>query len=156
MAPLLTLSLALAVACHYYAVTALSVFGAAELAWSVVSRRVRWSVWTGCILASSPFFLTLPVLLHLREEFGADFWSLPRWSNMLGTYGLYTGFSFTVNLVLLALLGLVILGVIYAKLSKPSQASREDGFSAAEMALVGGFLFYPVFLVTLTITVSRA
>jgi hypothetical protein len=77
MTPLFALFLTLAVSCHYLAVVTISAFGIAELAWTFLSRRIRWGVWAACLLATCPFFMSLPFLLRYRDMFGTNFWSKP-------------------------------------------------------------------------------
>jgi len=79
MTPLLGLFLMLAVACHHLAVIVLGCFGAAELAWSFVTRRVR----RGCGPLSwwrhLPFAVSVPLLIRYREIYGNTFWAPSQW-----------------------------------------------------------------------------
>src|SRR5579863_8830728 len=81
MTPLFALFLILTVSCHYLSVVLISAFVVAELTWSAISRRIRWGVWAGCVLATVPFFLSLPTLLHFRQVYAQNNWSRPSWGN---------------------------------------------------------------------------
>jgi hypothetical protein len=153
MTPLFAVFLTLAVSCHYYAAVIISSFGIAELAWTLLSRRIRWGVWTSCLLATSPFFVTLPFLLHMRDISGKDFWAQPSWSMAGSTYWYYLGIGDhpepTVLLILLFFV-LVVSDSLLRMIWQPREGMNEREFSAPEIILVTGFLFYPAFLVVFT------
>jgi len=150
MTPLLALFLILAVSSHYLAVVALSSFGIAELAWTLLSRRIRWGVWAACLLASSPFFVCLPVLLHFRDIFGENIWARPSWILVRNTYGSYLGLDSKLVSVLILFFGLVVGDSLLRMVRPPRKRPCECGFSAPEIILVSGFVFYPALLVVLT------
>ena len=91
MTALFALFLALAVSCHHLAVVTISCFGIAELASTLLWRRIRLRVWAACLFAALPFFMSLPLLLHYRDVFGKNFWAQPSWSMAHLTYGDYLG-----------------------------------------------------------------
>jgi 4-amino-4-deoxy-L-arabinose transferase-like glycosyltransferase len=91
MTPLFALFLTLAVSCHAYAVVATSFFAIAELAWTFRSRRIRWRVWAACLLATTPFVIDIPFLLHFRDVYGKNYWAHPGWRRAFTTYGYYIG-----------------------------------------------------------------
>jgi len=151
MTPLFALFLTLAVSSHYLAVVAISVFGAAELTRSLLSRRIRWWVWSTFPLATFPFFVSLPILLHFRDVFGKNFWSQPSWGMVMSTYGTYLGLGSTLELVLIALFGLVAGDSLLRMWRAPEdRALDERDFGPHEIVLVGGFLYFPILLVVLT------
>lgn len=150
MTPLFAISLAAAVACHHLAVVAISAFGIAELIWAIQARRIRWGVWAACVFATSPFLLNLPILLHYRDIFGKDFWSLPSWTMTVWSYGDYLGLDYKLALVLVLFFGLIVACLLLRMIRQPIEAARVDGFSLPEIVLVAGFLFYPALLVVLT------
>lgn len=151
MTPLLAVFLALAVSCHHLAIVAVSSFGIAELTWSMLSRRIRWGVWTACLLATWPFFLSLPLLLRYRDIFGKSFWSQPTWRTVLSTYGTYLGIDPPIlALVLVVFFGIVVGGSLLRMRRTSGEGSLERDFSPPEIVLVGGFLCFPALLVALT------
>ena len=149
MTLLFAIFLTLAVSSHYLAVVAILCFGIAELAWTLLSRRIRWRVWAACLFAAFPFLLGLPTLMHFREIFGKNFWSQPTWGLTFSTYRSYLGFDSMLALVLVLLLGIVVGGSLLRTLRNHEESTDSD-FSPPEMCLVGSFLFYPAFLVLLT------
>lgn len=152
MTPLFTLFLTLAVSSHYLAVVAVSSFGIAELTWTLLSRRIRWGVWASCLLATSPFFLALPLLLRFRGLYGKNFWSQPSWSMIVSTYGSsYLGLDSNLALVLIAFFGIVVGGWLLRMCRTPREELLDKRyFGLTAIILVGGFLYYPALLVVLT------
>jgi hypothetical protein len=152
MVPLFTLFLTLAVACHPLAVVAIYCFGAAELTWTALSgrSRIRWSVWIGCLLATFPFFISLPLLLHLRTIFGPHIWARPSWSGVVSTYEEYLGLDPILSLALILLFALVIGDAWLRMVRRPERLSQPRYFSLSEITLISCFIFYPALLVVLT------
>jgi hypothetical protein len=151
MIPLFALFLTLAVSCHYLAVVTISCFGIAELTWTILSRRIRWGVWAACVLATTPFFLSLPILLHYRDVFGENFWSRPIWYTAVETYkSYYLVDGIRPTLVLIFFFGIMVCDSLLRMFRKPRKTSHECDFSPPEITLVGSFLFYPALLVLLT------
>jgi len=150
MTPLFAVFLTLAVSCHHLAIVAISSFGIAELAWSILSRRIRWGVWTACLLATCPFFLCLPLLLRYRDIFGKTFWSQPTWRTALSTYGTYLGIDPPIlALVLVVFFGIVVGGSLLRLRRTREEGSMERDFGPPEIVLLGGFLCFPALLVVL-------
>ena len=156
MTPLFALFLTLAVSSHHLAVLAISTFGIAELTWTILSRRIRWGVWTACLLASSPFVLGLPFLLRFRDVFAKNFWSRPSWSTTVSTYVDYLGLYPKFTLVLMVFLGIVVGDSLLRMLRRPGVGSTEHDFRPHELVLIGGFLFYAAMLVVLTKLLSSS
>jgi hypothetical protein len=151
MTPLFALFLTLAISCHHLAVVAISAFGVAELTWTLLSRRIRWGVWAACLLATSPFFMSLPVLLHYRDVFGKNFWSRPSWGAVISSYVNYLGLDLTLALVLIACFGLVLSDSARRMRRTPEEGSfGEHRVGTPEIILIGGFLCFPALLVVLT------
>ena len=144
------LFLTFAVSLHHLAVVAISAFGIAEIVFAVMSRRIRWSAWIAMILASCPFFLGLPALLHFRSVFGQNFWSRPSLRTFGSTYGAYFGLNRWVGMALLLFCGFVVIRAILQNLRKPLEDNPADDLTTPELVLAGGFLFYPALLTALT------
>jgi hypothetical protein len=147
---LLAVFLIVAVSCHPLAVVTPSIFGTAELTWSLVSRRIRWGVWSACLIAAVPFLVSLPVLLGFRSVFGRHFWSLPTWGSAISTYGAYLGLDVKLALVLIVLFGIVAGGAVPRRPREFPHAAPENDFSLPELVLLGAFLLYPALLAVLT------
>jgi hypothetical protein len=153
MVPLFALFLTLAVASHPLAVVIIYCFSAAELTWIAVSghNRVRWSVWISCLLGTSPFLISLPLLLHYRANFGSHFWAQPSWRMVVSTYSNYLGIdSIFVAFALILFFVLMIGDSLLRMVQQPEGMSQVRGFSPPEIILAGSFLFYPAMLVVLT------
>jgi hypothetical protein len=150
MTPLFALFLTLAVSSHHLAVVAISSFGIAELVWTLLARRIRWGVWAACLLATCPFFVSLPSLLHFRAIFGKNFWARPHWSTAISTYEHYLGIAFIWAFVLILCSGLLVGNSLLRRMRQLRERTREREFGPPEIILVGSFLFYPALLVVLT------
>ena len=150
LTPLLAVFLTLAVSCHHLAIVSLSAFGMAELTYTLLSKRVRWGVWASCVVATVPFFVSLPILLHFKATFGKNFWSKPDSNSILHSYSYYTGLDIEFTVVLMVLFALLIWAAARRILRKFGDRAPLHSFSLPELALVGGILFYPALLVILT------
>ena len=158
MTPLFALFLTLAVSFHHLAVVVISAFGAAELTWTLLSRRIRWGGWAACLLATSPFFMSLPILLHYRDIFSKNFWSPSSWTSVIGTYGSYLGIDSKLSLVLIAFFGIAVGESLLRMCRTPGGEGslNERDFGPPEIILVGGFLYFPAILVVLTMLLHSA
>jgi hypothetical protein len=151
MTSLFALFLTLAVASHNLAVVTISCFGVAELAATILAGRIRWGVWIACLLATSPFFFSLPLLMHLRDIYGQYFWAQPDWRTVFSTYKYFLGVDLSIfPIILILLLGLIATKAFVRTFRQPGQDLRESEFSLPETLLAGGFLLYPALLVVLT------
>lgn len=151
MTPSFALFLTLAVSSHHLAVVALSAFAVAELVGTLLARRIRWGVWCACLVATVPFFVSLPILLDYRDNFGKTFWSPSSLGMAVSTYGSYLGIGSILALVLIAFFGIVVADALLRASRPTRQGSIEEfDFSLSETVLVAGFLYFPAFLVVLT------
>lgn len=146
--PFFCIFLALSVGSHHFAVMGILSFVVAEVVWTLLSRKLRWSVWISCAIAIMPFLYSLPVLLRFRSIFARNFWSRPTWADAIWTYDFYLNHSFA-----LILFVLFALAIGYRALRIPA-AQQETPLDRAaylpDLALVAGFLGCPVVLVVLT------
>lgn len=149
MTPLFAVFLSLAVCCHHLAVVTISVFAMAEVTWTLLFRRIRWGVWAACLLAATPFFMSIPLLRHYRDIFGKNFWSQPSWGATISSYGFYFGIKDAIALVLIAFFGIVVAG-LFLRNWRTRGSLDERGFGLPEIVLISGFLYYPVLLFVLT------
>ena len=147
MMPLFALFLTLAVSCHDVAVVAISAFVLAELTWTLILRRIRWGVWAACVLATVPFFLNIPIIMHLRAITGPHFWSPAKWSVVYTTYADYAGLNWTLAVVFVVFFGTTVVDFMLRILPKLPGGPPHRLDRVPEIVLVGGFLFYPALLV---------
>jgi hypothetical protein len=151
--PLFAVFLTLAVACHHLGVLALSCFGAAEIVQTFFSRRIRRGVWAAGLIATFPFILDLPLILHFRDLYEPHFWSRPAWSDVYRTYLALLTVDPRLMLALILVFTLTAGdALVRAALSRNESRSQ---FNPAEVVLVCAFLYYPAFLVVLT-KISRS
>jgi 4-amino-4-deoxy-L-arabinose transferase-like glycosyltransferase len=149
--PLFAVFLALAVACHYLAVITILPFGIAELTRTLLARRIRWKVWAACLIATTPAFVSLPILLHYRGTFGRNFWTRSSWGMAVRTYGDYVGIDYRLAFSFVVIL-FVGLGASFLRALRPSdrEETRDIQSRPAELIFISGFLLYPALLAVLT------
>jgi hypothetical protein len=147
--PIFALFLTMAVACHHLAVFSICCFLLGELLWAFQSGRMRWGVCTACLVATVPFWINLPLLMHFKSVLGKHFWSPSTWSAITGTYAGYLGLSGFITTGLVVFLGIALGNSILEALRSPGGQLR-DCFSPSEMMLIISLLFYPAALAALT------
>ena len=147
---LLFLCLSVAVSCHYFAVVSLAIFGLAEAAFLLETRRIRWGVWLAVFGASLPFFVLFDHLVSFGRDFTPHFWSPAKWSDLIFTYADYVPFDLKIVLALLVLF-LTMLGLYALERVRNGFTPHNDSDASriAEMLLVAGFTLYPVLLVVI-------
>jgi hypothetical protein len=148
--PLLALSLALATSCHYLGVVAILPFAAAELVRTLLWRLIRWDVWATYVLATTPFFVGLPILTAVNKVFGGNFWSPSEWSSAIFTYSAYMDVNWKLMAVLLFTFGFLVGDLMLEALFRARETSVTHYSKLPQIALVSGFLFYPAILVVFT------
>jgi hypothetical protein len=82
----LTLSLAAALASHYYACLLFIPIGLGELARTILRRRVDWAVWAVLALALAPLACLWPLIQQARAYFGPTAPAVPSWDAVLLFY----------------------------------------------------------------------
>jgi hypothetical protein len=80
------LALAASVSFNYYALLAMVPFGLAELYILLVRRQIRWPVWIAFSLGVLPMAAFWPLLVAMRHNFGAHFWSSASLSGLAFIY----------------------------------------------------------------------
>ena len=145
MTPLLALFLTLAVSSHHLAVVAISSFGIAEFTWTLLSGRIRWGVWAACLLATSPFFVGLPIPSALPGHFRQELLVATGLGNgHLGLMDPTWGLTSRLALVLIAFFGIVVGDSLLRMYRTPGKGSLDErDFRPPEIILVGGFLYFP-------------
>ena len=149
MKPLFALFLALSVSTHYFAVLVIPSVAIAELSWTLLSRRIRGGVWAAFLVATIPFFLGFPILLRIRNIYGATFWSKSAWYTVVTTYNGYLGLGSKLALVLILSFAMLVAKLLVHALRGREESARND-FGLPEIVLIGGLCFYPALLVVVT------
>jgi hypothetical protein len=101
----LALSMAAAVACHYFALVFFLPLGFGELVRTWSRRRLDPPVWLALLAALLPLSLFIP-LLQKAAEYGATFWAKPHWPDLFVCYADLLRWG----LLLLAAIGLTAIG----------------------------------------------
>jgi hypothetical protein len=133
--PLLGISLAAAVASHYYAALAVLCIASGEVVRTATRRRIDWPVWIAFLSSALPIALFIRTIQSARG-YSTHFWAVPTWSDAL--------FFYPRELALgpLTLLGAVALATVYrfSSDSEPNPAGftfwRRDVLSAAQATLI--------------------
>jgi hypothetical protein len=145
----LTLSLAAAVSCHYYAVLIFIPLAIAEAVRSCSLRRLDLPIWTALILGATPLLGFLP-LIQSAMGYSSTFWSKSRWMSIPEFY-----FSLLAPAVL-PLTILLVLSAIYP--GTINSVRQNDRFSPHpylhEMAAASGLMAIPIFAVALSIMIT--
>jgi hypothetical protein len=144
LTPLLALFLGLAVSCHYLAVSVLVCFGTAELTLSYRANQIRWGVWSAFLVATVPFFLSLPLLLSFRKSYGKHYWSEPLWSYIAADY---LGVGSKLSLLLVILFAMIPGYLLLRRSRSRTKESFARGFRIEEIVFIGALVLYPALLV---------
>lgn len=149
----LSLSLAAAVACHYYAILVLVPLGFGEAAKLFARRRAALSVWAAMAASLAPLLLFLPLILGARSYSGT-FWAKPSWGDTA------TFYYFMMASAAMPLTAIVLLAALHSVVSSEDGA-QVDG--ACRLKLLPhetfatiGFLFIPVIAVAAAMFVTNA
>jgi Dolichyl-phosphate-mannose-protein mannosyltransferase len=83
--PLLAVSLAAAVASHYYAVLVVIALGLGELVRTRYTKKIDWPIWIAFTGACVPILAFLGTIRSARG-YSSHFWAVPVWSNAIAFY----------------------------------------------------------------------
>lgn len=86
---------------HYLAPLTVGCFALAETTLSLATRRFRRTVWVAFCAAALPTLSALPLLLKMKADFAAHFWSQPQPGGVPYYYGNLVGLPLNAALVLL-------------------------------------------------------
>lgn len=86
---------------HYLAPLSVFCFALAEVVLSLAQRHWRLRVWVAFTIAAIPPIVALPLLLKMKADFAARFWSLPEPGGVPYYYGNLVGLPLNLALVLL-------------------------------------------------------
>jgi hypothetical protein len=143
-----------AVASHHFGLVAIGCLAVPELVENAMARRVRWPVWVVFLLATTPFIVGLPTLLHFREVFGEHFWSRASLDQIPQTYSALA----TISGRVVAWLALVVAGGAalshYFGFRGPRGTDmdrpRIDPSSLPDLVMMVMLALYPIWLVVPT------
>ena len=145
-APGFAVFLTAGVAMHHLAVAVLGCFGLAELAWSVVRRKIRWQTCGGMALAVIPFVAALPALFRFKSLYQGGAIVPPGWGVMFSTYSAYTGLS--LHLILGAITACVlVIGMGAWAWTRSGRGANQ--WVVPESLLILSFLAFPALLVAM-------
>jgi hypothetical protein len=143
----LSLCLAAAISCHYYAVLALLPFACGEATRTAARRRVDVAVWAALVASLTPLLLFMPLVASART-YAYTFWAHPHWSDLFAFY-----YAMTVP-VALPLTGIVVVSVLYFAIAAEGDAGStpvavvpkvpNDGLRSHEVAAAVGFMAIPL------------
>lgn len=156
---LMTLSLACAVSCHYYAVLVLIPLACGEAVRSLSRRRIDAMVWTGLVASLVPLVFFLPLIASARANAGA-FWSPPHWGDIADF------FYFLMMSTAIPLTAILLSSAIDSALDRESESAGDVaairagttsiGLRSDELATAVGFLLIPAVAVTMAMLVTGA
>ncbi|HKE25383.1 MAG TPA: glycosyltransferase family 39 protein [Bryobacteraceae bacterium] len=144
--PGLALSMAAAIACHYYMVLVVVAIGLGEALRSVSRARIDLPVWTALTAAIIPLPLHLPLIRAAMTFSGGNWWSAATPSSLLIAYRLF--FMGAILPLAAVLAGLALWEGFGSAVAKPAVMMRHQSFRpwevvvafALAMSLVGAFL----------------
>jgi 4-amino-4-deoxy-L-arabinose transferase-like glycosyltransferase len=140
----LAVSLAAALASHYYAVFIFVPLAAGEIARTVVRRRLDPSMWLAFALATLPLWAFLP-LIQAGRRLGATFWARPRWFDTVTFYQSLLGLTASGGIFLF--IGILVLLTTYALARSSIGAEPKHGATSRipvpEVVAALGYLAIP-------------
>lgn len=148
----LSLSLAGAISCHYYAVLVFIPFLLGECVRTVSRKRIDLAVWVAFLVSLIPLTLCLP-LVRAASSYSSHFWARPRWPGMIWFYQSLLGSASPI------LLGIPILLAIYITVRSNHVVSRRRPdviIPLHEVAAGIGFTLIPVLAMILAKTITGA
>ena len=134
-----TLSLAIALCCHFYSVFLLLALAAGELVKLALRRRLDWMIAISAAVALIPYALSTPIVVSSARVFMKHYFYRASFSNLYTFYGLMTATLPFAGLLIVLLLTLVFTG-------RRFQFAILDGLTDSVRALLaatGVFLLVP-------------
>jgi hypothetical protein len=149
-------SLVLALSLHYYAIFALVPFFLAEALLALLTRRLRLSVWIALIFSSAPFWTFWPLLMSLKEKYGAHPWATTTLARIPQTYGAVFNTSATPGFGSVPISGALAVGALAAlaialmllivPLLRRARGDLAASTQFSEHVLALGLLGFPIFV----------
>jgi hypothetical protein len=149
----MSLSLAAALSCHYYAILCFAPFALGEGVRTVVRRRLDFWIWIALLGGFLPLALFLP-LIKAARGYSSTFWAKPHWTTPLAFYQGLLG-----PLALLMLLAITIILALYSGSRFSEGTARTDKpftLPIHEAAAAFGFVLVPIIGVVLAKSVTGA
>jgi len=145
----LTLSLAAALSCHYYAVFVFLALAFGEAVRSISRGRLDFPIWCAFAIGSTPLLGFLP-LIRQAMTYSGTFWAKTAWSEIPNFYALLLAPA------ILPIMTLLILAAVYPLLSGLRQRVRIPYIAPPlhEVAVAFGFMAIPVVAVTVCMIVG--
>jgi hypothetical protein len=147
----LAISLALAACAHYYAPLAFVPFGLAEVASSVIRRRIRWGVWAAFVVGILPALAFAPLLLKFKQYYGSSFWSKPGFGQ-IGAYDALLNLPTGIGLGVAVVLTFTIAAIVRRALAGDVQVLQHAPLE--ELLISLGFIALPLIGLAITMTVG--
>jgi hypothetical protein len=148
----LTLSLAAALSCHYYAVLSWGPFVLGEGVRTIVKRRLDLWTWVALLAGLFPLLFFWP-LIKAARGYSSHFWAKPRWTVPIAFY------SDLLDPALLLLFAIPIILALYLTFrptNGPAQKYSPCSLAPYEIAAMFGFLLLPIFGTLAAKTVTGA
>ncbi len=152
----LSLSLAAAIASHYYAVLVLVPLGCGELVRTAQRRRLDVGVWLALIVALFPLAIFFPYIQRARA-YSTGFWTTPSWGDMPDFFvWTMTSAALPVTAMLLAS-ALATLACDVTRQGSAAASSQSGGtLTTSEVVTAAAFLLIPVIAVAAAMLVTGA
>ena len=149
----LGLTLAGAIAMHYYSVLLFGAFVIAELLRSQVKRSFRGPVWVAFLCGASPIIICIP-LINAARNYSSHFWSKPS----LGSLNSFVGSTF--ESVAFPLAAVIICACVVVLSSKSQTTTCDHGtvppVPVPDLALVVAWAAVPIPAIVLALAVTGA
>jgi hypothetical protein len=148
----LSLSLAAAVSCHYYAILCFIPFALGEFVRTIVRRRVDAPIWIALGAGLLPLALFVP-LIRAVKTYSGSFWAKPRWMAAVTFYQDLLG---PAVLPIFAILVIVGFHRLTAHRERSTAARDRCTLPLHEVAAACGFVLVPIVGVILAKTITGA
>lgn len=148
----LSLSLAAAISCHYYAILIFVPFALGEAVRLAIRRKLDLPVSISIAAGLLPLVFFLP-LIRAAHRYSGTFWAKPQWTNILGFY------SYLLHPAILVLVCIPMIVAMPFVVRGPEREGRSGSFDripAHEIAAALGFLLIPLVAVFLAKTITGA
>jgi hypothetical protein len=147
----LCIALAIALSLHYYAILVWPAFALSEATVYLSRRRLRIGTWIAFVVATAPMFLFAPLLVHLREYYGRNFWSRPSIGQIYSAPGnLYNFLNYWIYCLTVGMIVVLVcssLGKTLTFFSSRQRDGDEPALPIEECVLIGVLLLLPVIAV---------
>jgi hypothetical protein len=126
---------------HYYAVLFVLPFFLAESTVLYKTKLVRFSVWLALLVAPAPLIISLPLLLRLKQLWGAHFWN----QSYIGPgYGIFFGSASEWGTALAGITVVALLASFLSATREPEDARGSSAASVAERVLILSLILLPM------------